>query len=257
MKPLTLVPGSAVRHVCHVQQDTETGPTPVVADSIYVYRDPSCANKQGVPQTPAPAPPPPVLPPKITNIADAVRLLAHPLGMLASVHAHGMHASRSCVEGNGDICWMHAETLTRAPLPPCADRPEAARHLRLRGQPAVRHHHHFRGAHQPRRRQHRVQRRPRPGTLKPPPAMTPKWPSMCDAVACFAPQQITRRLTVPAPPCMQCPISLFPGIPLPSHPAFWGDWGLTCIRARKERACDKCLPRSVLSNHIAVQRPWA
>jgi hypothetical protein len=82
---------------CCARQDTETGPTPVVADSIYVYRDPSCANKQGVPQTPAPAPPPPVLPPKITNIADDVRLLTHPLYMLASFHAHGMHASMAGV----------------------------------------------------------------------------------------------------------------------------------------------------------------
>ena len=32
------------RHAGGVQ-DTETGPAPVVADQIYIYRDPTCTNK--------------------------------------------------------------------------------------------------------------------------------------------------------------------------------------------------------------------
>ena len=31
-------------HGCRVQ-DSQDGPVPVVADQIYIYRDPSCANK--------------------------------------------------------------------------------------------------------------------------------------------------------------------------------------------------------------------
>ncbi|KAK9917889.1 hypothetical protein WJX75_009307 [Coccomyxa subellipsoidea] len=37
-------------------QDSEDGPLAVVTDPIYIFRDPSCTNKQGVPQPPAPVP---------------------------------------------------------------------------------------------------------------------------------------------------------------------------------------------------------
>ena len=54
-------------------QDQGSGPTASVSDAVDIYRDPTCANKQGVPQ-PAPLPPVPVtLPTKVQNAVNQVR----------------------------------------------------------------------------------------------------------------------------------------------------------------------------------------
>ena len=58
----------------HPLQDQGSGPQRSVSDAVYVYRDPTCTNKQGVPQTPAPTPPavPVPIPAKVQNAADQV-----------------------------------------------------------------------------------------------------------------------------------------------------------------------------------------
>ena len=67
-------PGSElISYFCCPLQDQGSGPQSSVSDAVYVYRSPTCANKQGVAQPPPPPAAPVTLPSKVQNAVDQVR----------------------------------------------------------------------------------------------------------------------------------------------------------------------------------------